>query len=73
MCMLQKLIFSYFAVHIAPIDDKNYAAPHWLLNIAKMTYFNAYRNDKAIHYPKRNMRNLTFVAAFNTIFSTLVV
>ena len=71
--MLQKLIFFDFAVRTAPIDDKNYAAPYWLLNILKMTYSKAYRNDRAIYYPKQNMRNLTFVAAFNTNFSTLVV
>ena len=33
----------------APIEDRNYAAPHWLLNIPKMTYFKAYGNDRAIY------------------------
>ena len=57
--MLQKLTFFDFA-QLAPTDDRNYAAPHWLLHNSKNTFFKAYKNDRAIYYPKQNMSNLTF-------------
>ena len=58
--MLQKLTFFDFAQLQFMIEIKLLLSPHWLLHISKITYFKAYRNDRAIYYPKQNMCNLTF-------------